>query len=109
MSCQNLKEILRPPFRPSRYGVVLHNVKEPIFILLETDSENWEETNNFIADALNEKCERDFSEPLRWKKNIGYHSCPKCKKAYNDERSPITGFNYCPHCGQRLEQPEKEI
>jgi hypothetical protein len=60
----------------------------------------------WIKDALNEKRDRDYGEPLRWiaeriKKTI-WGTCPKC------ERASKVLTPYCPHCGQKLNPPEEE-
>jgi len=61
----------------------------------------------FIAAALDEKWERDFGKPLRWKikryfdkKTYLAFECPKC------ERLNIEATSYCPHCGVKLDPPE---
>jgi len=60
---------------------------------------------DFIAAALNEKWERDFSEPLRWTRiSWGIYECPKCK----DTQDEGNLTNYCPHCGQKLAEPENK-
>ena len=62
----------------------------------------------FVVQALNEKWERDFGEPLRWRYAhidmlCGRLVCPKC------DRTVLIFNDYCPHCGQRLLPPEEAL
>jgi len=101
---QELKELLKPPFIPSNQGVVLNSLREPILITSESkiEREN-EKVSEFIAAAMNEKYERDYSEPLRWTRICwGTYKCPKCK--VTQDEGDLT--SYCPHCGQKLDPPE---
>jgi len=57
------------------------------------------------ANFIDEKWERDFGEPLRWKEvwecGIRLYQCEDCKRI-TDEWN-----NYCPSCGVRLMEPEE--
>jgi ribosomal protein S27E len=100
---KTLKETLKYPFIPSKHGVVLNNERDVFLVTSESKIER--ECKNisiFIVDALNEKYERDFNEPLQWWKRDGFWKC-RCPKCKNDS---IEFFNYCPNCGQRLLQPK---
>jgi len=109
---KQLKDVLEPPF--------IHNGD-----LIE-DSKSWLLTIyshfdcadgflDFVTAALNEKWERDFSEPVCWEMidvwEAGYkYRCKKCGEARTFEMgNPAeNGFNYCPHCGLKLDPPEPE-
>jgi hypothetical protein len=100
---KKLIEILKYPFIPSKHGVVLNNERDVFLITSESRIEReCKDISMFIANALNEKYNRDFSEPLRWWKRDGFWKCrcPKCKNDSNDF------YDYCPHCGQRLLPPK---
>jgi len=65
---------------------------------------------HFINDAMNEKAERDFAEPLRWQTdeekfvgNSQWYFCPKCRSGSYTYISRLS--NYCPHCGRKLGKP----
>lgn len=111
-----LKDLLKSPFE-TRYfsdSVSFIDSKSQVFFSIhhpETFSSEFIERikmqSEFIKDALNEKYERDFGEPMQWVKDSGYHYCPKCRTVFNDEKCKITPlFEYCPSCGQKLLPPE---
>ena len=111
---KTIKELLKPPFWSNDEGLVLDAggmilLKAYGTLPINDDYvEQFQELARFTADALNEKYERDFSEPMRWVKDSGYHYCPKCKTIFNDEKFKITPlFEYCPSCAQKLKPPEE--
>jgi predicted RNA-binding Zn-ribbon protein involved in translation (DUF1610 family) len=64
-----------------------------------------------LRKEIQQKAERDLSEPLRWIARTGelpsgktykFYECPKCKSEYIQ-----TKYRYCPHCGQKLSEPER--
>lgn len=122
---QTLKELLKPPFKWFEKELVLTNAENECLMVLCSDrlvgipinkklltKKELEKArhlfSNFLIAALNEKYEKDFAEPMRWIKDVGYHYCPKCKRVLNFERYPKSYFNYCPSCGQKLDPPEGE-
>jgi len=64
----------------------------------------------WIQQALNEKAERDFSEPLRWELEyaiqdgieVWWCKCPYC--GCRTGQGLI--YPYCPCCGKHTDQPE---
>jgi hypothetical protein len=97
-----VKKLLKPPFS-ANHGYIFDDEKKIAVLDIAYST-----IGDFFAAALNEKWERDFSEPLRWircQTNISpLHNlhCPKCKTI------KITVTPYCPHCGQKLSDPENE-
>ena len=107
-----LKEVLKPPFTHDGYRI--------------GDEDNWilgvyggsgkgQEILEFATEALNEKWERDFGEPKRWRYvyipfdepddgilGAGQFECPNCAVQQLDVTS------YCPSCGSRLDAPEEK-
>jgi hypothetical protein len=113
-----MNELLRPPFRCD--GGYFYDGNDDCFGKLRLWSLDF---GKFIVEAMNEKHERDFGEPMRWiwKKDEPCYgaeldafyllTCPKCE---DDVSGPCTDpenhslyFDYCPHCGQRLLPPEE--
>jgi len=107
-----LKDALKPPFKEGKFyagNYITDSDDHPICGIL-----SWNEykgiTNiakGFIVDALNEKWERDFGEPLRWIRLVkagvnDRNTCPNCKV----NRAKAT--NYCPSCGVRLLPPGED-
>ena len=79
-------------------------------------NEGWEnfikELTRFTVQALNEKWERNFGEPLRWKLEEDYGEkeliCPCCGSNYDyNDNYHWAHYNYCSHCGRRLFPPEE--
>jgi len=116
-----IKELLVPPFKLVQCGKIKEkqlkdNNRVTVFLLIKENcldgkdritNKFYTELQSWVADALNEKYERDFSEPLRWVKDSGYHYCPKCRTVFNDEKCKITPlFEHCPSCAQKLRPPE---
>jgi len=129
-----LKDILKPPFYDAGLGLICdgntrlmdvtgyvstekdkndshlaHIRGWGFFGYLKNGEEIQDNFKKFVVDALNEKAERDFSEPLRWipknKKEqfpLIYNICPKC----NTTVTSTDIWNYCPHCGQKLLPPK---
>jgi hypothetical protein len=121
-----LKELLKPPFSHDHCGVgeVFVGVNQAdygstriaqvrgwgFFQYFENGDRLQDEFKDFVVQALNEKWERDYGEPLRWEKEsaetvdgkVFWTKCPKC-----DCRTPHGYiYHYCPSCGQRLLPPE---
>ncbi|MDR0474226.1 MAG: hypothetical protein LBH43_11215 [Treponema sp.] len=114
MSEQTLKELLKPKFawagtRLCNNGKALLELlcDDPIF----DDNSFYHKFIDFTAAAMNEKCERDFGEPMRWiditdefvNPTLKHLKCPKCG------RNEINKYNFCPQCGQRLGQPDEGV
>ena len=105
-----LKEILKPPFNTDCVSTNLINV-------YENGKQLQDEFKEFITQALNEKWERDFGEPLRLIivciDGRNFLRCPKCDDEHymgndiQDNNALIRGWKYCPHCGQRLLSSEE--
>jgi hypothetical protein len=126
MSEQTLKDLLKPPLKTINFEYQLlvfdgnnENILEnagPVAIMGKNKLR--EELSDWITAALNEKWERDFGEPMRWRVegdefNVDpYFVCPNCNEEpwmYWDGESidDLSKFNYCPHCGKRLLPPEE--
>jgi len=115
MSQQTLKELLKPLFIFDGSRLYFDKQNRFLIQLLGNDpfnstTEEIKSIENFITTALNEKRERDFSEPLRWIKKCIYGMyaifCPKCDFSTSMNGIMDDDFKYCPHCGQRLYPPE---
>jgi hypothetical protein len=105
---KTLKELLKPPFSVCKDGIVIDRDGWALFMIGCPPILENAKFGDWIAAALNEKWERDFSEPLRWIPTLGSSSrntCPKCKNVaiINSDK-----FYYCPFCGQKLDPPEGE-
>jgi len=112
-----IKEILNPPFKMNG-----------LFLLTADQYRKKNKAANklikFIESSVDEKWERKFGEPLRWKEltedGEALIACPKCcnKKTVCSikllEATPVLSvkkimgnrWNYCPSCGIRLMEPE---
>jgi len=104
---QTLKELLKPPFKADG-GKIKGQENHPYltaFYKNLAQGVNYDNTYlEWIAAALNEKYERDFSEPMRWIKTEHGCKCPKCKKKLLGANTANV-YKYCPHCGQELDKP----
>ena len=90
------------------------------FQYYENGEELQDEFKDWVVQALNEKLERDFGEPLRWEYDefdvndftVGcFIECPECKAGYEYDHNYENFFqmhHYCPSCGVRL-LPPKEV
>ena len=135
-----LKDVLKPPFTRDSVGMIYDSnsrfIDVPGINCNKDDPENWQgeavaKTRgwgvfqyykngealqdafmDFIVNALNERWEREFSEPLRWKEESYEHSeivtwhCPKCEEGYVIGRAEMQSFFYCPKCGVNLLPPK---
>jgi len=106
-----LKEILKPPFTCNQFGAVdlghriWVNVINHIQFYTPEEADAFNaELFQFVTQALNEKWERDFGEPLRWNVNERDTGllCPKC-----DGYTGMLVSKFCPHCGRRLLPPKE--
>jgi len=109
---QEVKDLLKPPFSITTYfggaKYVDITIKMPeIYRHLRNALQEW------ITAALNEKAEREWGELLKWIRvwrdaecllEGSYLKCPKCSGVTWDEDD----INYCPHCGQKLAEPENK-
>jgi len=97
-----IKDLLKPPcelkfYVYSKRGTLL-------------SKENEDGVLEFLAAAMNEKWERDCVEPSRWKENNTTDDdfdCPKCGNGFYVADRP-QDYKYCPHCGVKLDPPEKK-
>jgi len=121
-----LKEILKPPFRHDHCGtgeVFVHVNKVHFsdtrimqirgwgfFQNFENGAELQDEFKDFAVAALNEKWERDFGEPLRWKYSSLCRAieCPTCGQLFTIGDKPAwERYAYCACCGRRLLPPKE--
>jgi len=103
MKPATLKELLKSPLSvilgfSGAEGISISVVCNVLHRHLGNKIKDW------VNAALEEKYEREYSEPLRWIKvdfpeKQGYQ-CPKC------EHIGWKNYNYCPMCGQELYPPE---
>ena len=111
-----LKEILKPPFVLSDNSIYDSSKDwaiQPVIISDFSDHLRGD-IRRFIAAALNEKWERDFGERERWitcytgvDGDVEYLKCPECNWDDLDTDHEAI-FNFCPHCGERLDPPGEE-
>jgi len=110
----DLKKLLKAPFKWEGREIALSD-----YTRLQFHSQNLLNTDylDFVIDALNEKAERDFGEPLRWifeyneEEGEYWTTCPECKKTqvYSDDVDPpdLKEQKYCSNCGHRVDPPEE--
>jgi len=104
---------IKPPFKFKQVNLIISDCGRSLleFTVLPQDYEDkFKFVYSFLefaVQALNEKAEREYGEPLYWVKcETGtpwtFMQCPKC-----NEKLWI-GFikKDCPHCGQKLLLPE---
>jgi len=126
-----LKEILKPPFMLKGRCIdvgLADGITRSIMVCLEDHGHFLpgmryeknpmdDEFNHFTVQALNEKWERDFSEPLRWEIkgdefNVDpYLVCPNCNEEPElfwdgEDVNSLSKFRYCPSSGKRLLPPK---
>jgi len=104
---QELREMLKPPFTFNPYDKLRDSDGKDIMQFAYYSGY----VSKFIVAALNEKAERELNEPLRWiiDNEYGYRGvrCPKCGTEYECFYEDIKeDYKYCPHCGQKLAEPE---
>jgi len=120
---EQLKDLLKLPFRLDKNGdivnsdglIIARSLLHTSFSYAYPDNRDLLQANGeFIVAALNEKWERDFGEPKRWEKvpegerYADYdYTCPKCNKTIYFYEGEMIDFDYCPHCGVKLDPPEK--
>ena len=109
MRQQTLEELLKPPFRRTIDGSIYDLYNDMICSISAKFVSN-KLVRKFVEQALNEKWERDFGEPLRWKitDSRNEYECPKCKRLLHSEAAMLWYYSYCPHCGQKLDPPENK-
>ena len=92
------KNLLKPPFFavPGEGDIVANS---NISFVIEGEFKGRIDT--WMAEALNEKYEREFEEPKRWIKDTLIR-CSACKGLPSYQ----VFTNYCPSCGTRLLPPE---
>jgi hypothetical protein len=108
-----IKELSKPPFInlqcPNKDYKIFgfqFGIRRDLF----SNASGLAKAHAFILAAMNQKWERENSEPLRWipkVKDMGgwkfkYNECPSC--GFGGENKD----NYCPYCGQKLDPPEGE-
>jgi len=113
-----LKELLKPPFAVIKLNHIKDRGNTSLFLMTEIHGQKncealYEKMLDWITAAMNEKYERDFAEPLKWilKEWKPFDNrlaviCPKCDSPF--EYHAIEFSNYCPHCGQKLDPPERK-
>jgi len=120
-----LKEILKPPFThcKSTVGDIMCRTIEGLrrlanvrgwgfFQYFENGEALQDEFKDFLVEALNEKWERDYGEPLLWVEYIENYifivECPKCREEFMLLHGGPTfdQLNFCPSCGVRLLAPD---
>jgi DNA-directed RNA polymerase subunit RPC12/RpoP len=122
MSQQTLKDLLKPPIGVT-FGyhsmLFIRNGDNKNVLSLIGDMKDVgkheladnlrKRLNEWIAEALNEKRERDFGERKRWKKAIDSddYLCEACDTSFyfNGHSPDNLRYKFCPHCGQRLLPP----
>ena len=113
---QTLKDLLKPPFRNTEDGAIEDDTTTfgiEICTYDEAFPEGDDELRQWIIDALNEKYEKDFAEPKRWKmvydfgEGIQCLACEKCNEEMVFHSCEVPR-NYCSSCGQKLLPPERE-
>jgi len=112
---KELKELLKPPFKPDGDLQVLSN--DSLSVSFNSGSLNTSElcieVRQWLTEAINEKYARDFGGVKGWIYVVLSETdhgiiCPDCRLEYSFSRKPIwSDYQYCPHCGQRL-LPSKE-
>jgi ribosomal protein L33 len=117
MSQQTLKELLKPPFTLDQdaVGDIFITDKSKRFVLKMPALKVDKEMADFANAALNEKAEREFGERKRWvrAKNKVDWLCRNCgidfylRGTSNEYTPDKLYYQYCPHCGMRLDPPEE--
>jgi len=108
-----LKELLKPPFIVECNMRVKNKTEELQFTMTAENHNTYTSLNYFAAEALNEKYERDFAEPMKWKLIEDYDdgiqvlACERCNVEITFEADNVPR-NFCPNCGQKLEPAEKK-
>jgi len=120
MCQQTLKDRLKLPFEScggrikDADGRRLADIYELVFTSHDGDYVKLiMQLSDFITAAMNEKADREFSEPLRWEKARyeDWYKCPKClhEREFTTAFIYMSGFyKYCPNCGQRLDPAERK-
>ena len=122
-----LKKALKPPF--THCGTPVGNVTcrtveglrrladvrgWGFFQYFENGEALQDEFKEFLVEALNEKWERDYGEPLRWilvneqPDNCAETCCPRCECNVCQIGHGVDFYDYCPSCGVRLLPSEEE-
>ena len=113
---QTIKDLLKPPFHYHIGSNLIHDSDENTVLVAGNVIFYGDNADRFFAQLvtfLNEKYEKDFTEPMRWttdKSHPLYNIlCPKCGRIYLDpvSRHHLDVFSYCPNCGQKLLPPEE--
>ena len=111
---ETLNELLRPPFEVVMvYGSYRILMGEHNFVFHASEKVSRTKQKiiaKWTAEAMNEKYERDFGEPMRWKE-VAFTDdwkCPECEQEFylNGHSPDKLSYNYCPNCRQRLLPPE---
>jgi hypothetical protein len=117
MSSETLKELLKPPF-VKIFDHVCNSKNETVFQMKKTfyEYEDYpiigDRVTEFAVAAMNEKWDRDFCVPERWLYVVVSETdhgiiCPRCRFEYPFPRQPTwSNYQYCPHCGEKLDKPE---
>jgi len=101
---------LNPPFRNAGNGLIVDGKNIHVCQSL-LSGDLFPGIMDFLAAALDEKYERDFGEPLRWRidDEYGYRGvrCPKCGSEYEVFPEDFEdNWEHCPHCSAKLGPPE---
>jgi len=109
---KTLKELLKPPYEVIMlYGLYRIRIGENQLVLHPCERisrTKQKKIAKWIAGIINEQWEKEFGEPVRWILQSGYGNspdifiCPVC------DNGDTNDYNFCPHCGQRLDPPKDE-
>jgi predicted RNA-binding Zn-ribbon protein involved in translation (DUF1610 family) len=115
MNEKTLKGLLEPPFAVHGHrtsdGYVSFDLNYPAWCYGE---ELEDAAREFAEQALTEKWEHDFCEPMRWEivtaDNVSYLSCPVCNRhiVIDNQGIDMGLWRHCPQCGKRLKSPEEK-
>jgi len=118
-----IKNLLRPPLIRIKERYIGRNLcfeqdhasGYESFLALLNEEKYGSDVLDFTLQAINEKWERKFGEPRRWKIDISDFGdsieCPTCEENFiydSYDTRDSERFNFCPSCGIRLLFSEEE-
>ena len=112
MEPTTLRELLKPPFTFDKDIGIIVDANDMViddFADVHCTDAEMPMIAEFIVAALNEKWDRDFGEPLRWRRIFEGHGieCPECGSTFASSPAVTAFYKFCPLCGQRLLPPEE--